>query len=141
VIDSIEKFLVNQRRYRDEVAEIAFRVREQERDIAVQDRAARAVVARRAAALVRGPLPDDCGPVKLVLSSFNRLIPAECERHKAMAVSAIFRRMLWGKVANSCTKVIKARFSPAWSGARDGRRLNSAVERTDLRSGASSPLR
>jgi hypothetical protein len=66
-VNGNQQRLFNQRCCRGEVAEIAFGVRGQERCIAVQDGAARAIVARRTAALVRGPLPDDYGPVEAFL--------------------------------------------------------------------------
>jgi len=43
--------------------------------------------------------------------------------------------MLLGEVASSRANASKARFSSAWFGGCDGRRLNSAVEITDSNSG------
>src|SRR6476469_4636724 len=71
---------------------------------------------------------------KLFRPSSKRLIPAECARHRIRAVSASFCNMLPGEVASFRAKAIKARFSSAWFGGCDGRRLNSAVEITDSNS-------
>src|SRR6185312_14927463 len=67
--------------------------------------------------------------------SSRRLMPADCAWHRTKAVSASFRNIPPGEVASSLAKPIKARFSSAWFGGRAGRRLNSAVEITDSKSG------